>query len=278
MLLDILWNLFRKSLSNNLYQKLHRSPLGRHKGYNTIFTYKNIFEFYKSNTADFQDFKNKRILEVGCGEQFYTSYFFLNSGAESVSLVDPVFSNERSESILQDHFLQFQKLNGDTGQSKHPAIRYYSSFESINEHEQFDFIFSHYALEHFRNLDSYFEFLQNHLSKDGISCNRVDLSNHVYHLFDARPLTRFICKNVVLSHLRYSDKFYAQISDKRTWVNRLLLPAYKNLANLYKLNIKKITQNPYKPVIIHPDVLKKNPTSDISELFIDQFTIILTKQ
>ncbi len=135
-----------------------------------------------------------------------------------------------------------------------------------------------YALEHFRNLDSYFEFLQNHLSKDGISCNRVDLSNHVYHLFDARPLTRFICKNVVLSHLRYSDKFYAQISDKRTWVNRLLLPAYKNLANLYKLNIKKITQNPYKPVRIHPDVLKKNPTSDISELFIDQFTIILTKQ
>ena len=96
-ILDIAWNLFRKMLSKQLYDKLTKSKIGCYNNYHSIATYKDIYDHYIAAGLEFND---KRALEVGTGEQFFTALYFLSAGAREVTLVDPLFS-ETSDAIRE---------------------------------------------------------------------------------------------------------------------------------------------------------------------------------
>lgn len=274
--LDIFWNLFRKSLGNNLYRKLKKSPLGRPYDYYSLSTYKSIFDHYKSQGFDF---KSKRILEVGCGEQFYTAFFFISNGAKSVTLVDPVL-NEQSNAIKMSQFGEYKDSYTDTPVSVNAEIEHFNSLDSIpsQKNEKYDIICSHFVLEHFRDLDSFFSNTSRLLAHQGLSYNFVDLSNHAYHLFDSRNWTKWLYRSRMLSHLKYSEWFYDAITDKRIWVNRLLVPAYRSLAKKYCLRVLRLDSHLCKSPKIHNDVLYKSQIqSNSEELNVTHFSMLLEK-
>ncbi len=276
ILFEILWNLFRKSLGSKLYVWLKKSRFGRASNYYSISTYRDVFEHYKYAGVDFQ---SKRILEVGCGEQFYTACYFLSSGAESVTLVDPVFG-ENARIAMSKHVSEYNEKNNQNFDPSKLNISYLKSFEEIpvSANANFDIICSHFVLEHFSSLDSYFSNVSRLLSKDGISYNIVDLSNHTYHVFDSRTCTKWIYRKQMLSHLKFSDSFYNMITDKRIWVNRLLLPAYKSLAEKYDLSVIDIDVQKCAKSKIHKDVIIRNSPSTEEDFCITHFSITLQKR
>lgn len=273
-LIDILWNLFRKSLSKELYSKLKKGPFGRPYNYYTISTYSDIFNHYKSAGLEFN---SKNVLEIGPGAQYYTSYFFLSAGAKSVSLVDPVFNADSltSRQLQLTVFLEHMNMKS----IDETNIQCYDSLESISSlfDNSFDIICSHFVLEHFDNLESFFKNTKRLLKPNGLCYSYVDLSDHVYHVFNSRPWTKWIYRTRMLYHLRYSDYLYNFITDKRIWVNRLLLPAYKSLSNKYSLQIIDTKPSLYHRVKIHKDVLTRNHTSNQSEFYITHFGLLLKK-
>lgn len=274
ILFDILWNLFRKSLGNSAYKFLKKSPFGRPYNYYSISTYKNIFDHYKSNGGVV--FTSKNILEIGCGEQFFTACLFLKDGAETISLVDPIFT-ANSASVKESHIKEVEIDSNSSLPSAREKIRYYSSLDSIANdfNGKFDFICSHFVLEHFKDLNNYFQNIRRLLSPQGVSYNFVDLSDHAFHLFDSRLLTKWIYRKNMLYHLKYSDSIYNFITDSRIWVNRLLLPSYKKLAKEYGLSVINVNPSPYKKVKVHKDVLQRNVTSNENELYVSHFSILL---
>jgi SAM-dependent methyltransferase len=273
---NIIWNLFRKSLGNGLYQGFKKSPLGRFRKYYAISTYKNIFDQYKSAGFDFRD---KRILEVGCGEQFYTAYDFLAAGAKFVFLVDPVFS-EKSRDLQNAHYKEYLKQNLVDRIIEKVKISTYNSLKAISSeyNGKFDFICSHFALEHFRNLDDFFRNTARLLSPGGAAFNIIDLSDHSSQVFDNRKWVGRLYRKRMLNQLRYSDYMYNLMTDKRIWVNRLLVPAYKALAQKHGLKIVGVNPFGYCKARIHSDVLKRNPTTDSKELYITHFSMMITKE
>ena len=277
MFFDILWNLFRKSLGNSFYNTLKSGPLGRPENYYTISTFDTVFTQYVSTGFNFN---HKQILEVGGGNQFYTAFHFLSEGADRILLADPVFNNE-TPGIISRHREEFLKSHPDKQLPVPAPVSSYSSLDAIPEDDnsRCDFICSHFVLEHFRELDSYFLGTRRLLSDSGISFNIVDLSDHIYHVFNTRPRTQWLYRSRMLYHLRYSDAFYDAITDRRIWVNRLLLPAYRACAEKYDLVISDIEPLPYlRKVKIHPDVLQRNPTTNREELFITHFSFRLQKR
>lgn len=274
MIFDVFWNLFRKSLGSGIYNALKASPFGRPYTYFSLPTFTDIFEDYKKTGISFEE---KKILEVGGGNQFFTSFYFLSSGARSVLLVDPVFTSDAPavRSIQKEQFLSHHK---ERKLPEKESIQTYSSLEVIPESENTscDFICSHFVLEHFRDLDSFFRQTKRLLSANGTSFNIVDLSDHVYHVFDSRKPTKWLYRTRLLYHLRYSDHFYNAITDNRIWVNRLLLPSYKKLAQKYDLVVSDIEPLYCPKTEIHPDVMKRNTTDNEKELYVSHFSFRLS--
>ncbi len=188
MVFDIFWNLFRKSLGGSAYNALKSSPFGLPYTYLSLPTFSDVFDHYKKTCFSFE---GKKVLEVGGGNQFFTAYFFLNSGVRSVLLADPVFNTDSPSlrDIQKEEFLgHFRNLTLPESEPIHT----YASLESIpvSENGACDFICSHFVLEHFRDLDAFFKHTKRLLSPKGICFNIVDLSDHVYHLFNGRKATR----------------------------------------------------------------------------------------
>jgi SAM-dependent methyltransferase len=224
------------------------------------------------------DFSAKRILEVGSGEQFYTAYFFLSAGAESVWLADPVFTG-KSIPIQQSQLKQFQDCSGVLPVPGESTVRCFHSLDTIpgEQNGTFDFICSNNVLEHFSDLENYFQNVRRLLAPRGISCNFVDLSDHAYHVFDARLLTKWIYRTRMLNHLKYSDSLYDFITDRRIWTNRLLVPAYKALSIKNGLKILDIVPFFRQKAKIHPDVLNRYLPSGGEDLDITHFSILLSR-
>jgi SAM-dependent methyltransferase len=273
---DIIWNILRKILSNNIYLLLKKSPIGRRPyDYYAIPTYTDIFNSYRSALGDF---KGKKVLEVGPGEQFYTSCYFLSAGAESVTLVDPAI-NDTSFQVCETHARRFEEQNKGPAVSHLQKIGWFRSLDAIPQAKNgaYDIICSNFVLEHFKDLNDYFLNVKRLLHPDGRCFNYVDLSDHAYHFFDGRKSTKWIYRARMLYHLRYSDHMYHAITDKRIWVNRLLLPTYIALANKYGFKILAINKLRYHKTKIHQDILENNPAASEEDLFVTHFSLLLSK-
>jgi SAM-dependent methyltransferase len=273
--LDITWNLFRKLLSNKLYERLTKSKIGCYNDYHSIHTYKEIFNHY---TAAGLEFNDKSVLEVGTGEQFFTAFYFLSAGAKEVALVDPLFS-ETSNSLLDQQAAVFSESTKHLPSTHKERLKTFRSFNDVpgNHNGTFDIICSHFVLEHFEDLNNFFTNASRLLRPNGICYNYIDLSDHAYHYFNRRPFTSWIYSARRLYHLRYSDAFYNRITDRRIWVNRSLLPGYKSLAAKTDLKITAINPVRYHAVKIHEDVLRRNPTPDPEDLHISHLALTLSK-
>ncbi|MCP4760454.1 MAG: class I SAM-dependent methyltransferase [archaeon] len=186
IIIDVFYNLIRKSLGNNVYKAIKRSPLGRAKAYYSLPTYKAIYEHYLSVGLDFQA---KKVMEVGSGQQYFTAFYFMNAGASCVWLADLVWENQKEEIFKKQKsvFLSSEpKLKEIDRQPIHISV----SLKDVEATEgpTFDLICSHFVLEHVIDLKDFFDCVKRLLRPGGICYNFVDLSNHSYHIFDSRRL------------------------------------------------------------------------------------------
>jgi len=271
-LFDVIWNLFRKSLTDSAYDWGKRSVFGRPGHHFSIDTYRIVADEY---AAVLLSCHNKNILEVGPGRQFYTGFYFLSRGAKSVSLADPVFDGCPENQLEHDRKQFMLRERTYVG----GEIQRYPSMNAIpvSENGTFDIVCSRFALEHIRDAEDFFRQSARLLKPGGICYHFVDLSDHAYHLFDSRPCTRWLYRSRMLYHLRYSDTFFNLITDKRIWVNRLLLPAYRGLWGKYNLTVQFLKPHFFNTVTIHRDVLEKNPTNDRADLSISHFGFCAVK-
>lgn len=278
MIEDVLWKLFRKSLSDNLYETLRVSKFGRPYKYLSLETYHNIYKHYCEHNVNFSD---KIVMEIGSGYQYYTAFYFLMAGARQVYLVDPVF-HTINENIINEQKHEFLKNYPDKNKNIDVnKVTVLSSLSDIpdNKNGTIDVICSHLVLEHIHDLDNYFIQAYKLLQKGGQCYNFVDLTDHTYHIFDSRKLTKWIFNRRMLYHLKYSDRMYSCLSDKRTWVNRLLFPAY--LAKAENIGFKDCKQKLFSSskTKIHTDVLEKMAKTEFNEkqLYISHFSLMLLK-
>jgi SAM-dependent methyltransferase len=271
---DVAWNLFRKNLTGPAYDWCKNSCFGRTKLFVPTDYFRKIADEYASICPSFH---NKKILEVGPGKQFYTGFHFLARGAQSVCLADPVFSGCGENQLEHDReeFMRCEK----THVAERSGIQWYSSMDAIptSENGMFDIICSHFVLEHIMDIDDFFQQSVRLLKPGGVYYHVVDLSDHAYHLFDNRPCTRWLYRSRMLHHLQYSNLLYNFITDNRIWVNRLLFPAYRLLIDRFNLKVQRFNQLFFQKVTIHRDVLEKNPTSNMAELFISHFGFLAVK-
>ena len=279
-MLDIIYKLFRKGIPQKLYRLIQLSPIGRAKNWERFETYKVIFEDYGKFTH--LDFKNKIVAEIGTGNQFFTTLFFLHHGAHTVIAVDPKITPSSIDEILKnaiDIFKAHYSTFGLSFEDVKNRIVIVSDVSGIQTeyNGSIDILLSHLVLEHVPSVDMFMCHCNRLLSEAGISYNIVDLSDHTYHIFIKYKFTKNIFNRRALFHLRYSDKVFNLINDSKCFMNRVLLPLYLEYANKHKLVAEIFHRNRFRKVPIHRDILKTFASRKEEDLYITSFHLRLTK-
>lgn len=256
MILDILYKLFRRSLPPGLYKLIRFSRLGRGRSYYTLSTYQAVFRHYLENGVAPRD---KTVLELGGGNQFYTAAQFLAAGARRVILVDPVIHH--TEQAFRAHAAECEHAMPGTSTRASPTnVQAFSQLSDVPATMDgcIDFICSHFVLEHFVDLREYFGNVRRLLTQSGLAYAFVDLSDHTYHVFDSRKVTKWIYRTNPIGHLRYSDGLFRHISDRRVFENRYLLPHYLRLSKDFGLSVRYAVQGTSPGARVHPSVLARS--------------------
>jgi hypothetical protein len=141
-----------------------------------------------------------------------------------------------------------------------------------------DFIFTHFVLEHFDDLDIFFIAVCRLLTPAGVSLNIIDLSDHTYHIFSKyKCFQRFGYRNS-LSHLRYSNRVFSFINDHKCFMNRYLLPTYCKKAADYGLKCRITDKILYdRTVPIHKNLTDGLNTLNEDDLKVMSFRMYLDK-
>lgn len=274
---DILYKLLRKSLPGGFYGAISRSVFGRDKNWKRIGTYSAIFDYYRDKGLDFS---GKTVLEVGGGDQLYTSLFFLKAGARKVLLVEPKLELTRER--LAPALERFTGLVGG-GPSLEAAMAAIHGFKDLSEippslDRQADLILSHLVLEHFHDLDGFFSHVSRLLSESGVSHNRVDLSDHTYHVFGKYPLLREMATKRSLHHLRYPEWVFGLVNDPKCYMNRRLLPEYMELSARHGLRVENLSTRMLSGAKVHADLLARHRDSRPEDFRVVEFSMDLRKQ
>ena len=110
------------------------------------------------------------------------------NGARNVVLVEPkldLINDNRAIKnailIFRKHYPQFLLSETDV-KSK---ISVFSGLEKVPEemNGKIDMFFSHLVLEHIYPIEFFYSNVARLLSTDGFALNRVDLTDHTYHIF-----------------------------------------------------------------------------------------------
>ena len=157
-MLDYLYRTLRKSLNPTVYRSMQCGPLGKAREHDRIEFFSHIISRYKREAGD--DFRNKIVLEVGSGNQIYTSLFFLAAGAKKAIAVDPkiLATPDLIRSNL-DHFHAFSpgsSISEEMLEDRLLTFRYMKDIPARFD-SSVDRIFSHVVLEHFVDLPSFFQ-------------------------------------------------------------------------------------------------------------------------
>lgn len=252
MLDDILFKLARKNLSGRLYRAFSTGPFGRTSKYDAIGSYEAIIRHYQVRGLDFQ---GKRVLEVGSGNQFYTPFHFLAAGARLVLIAEPMLSWDRFERDLEI-FNRQAPVKLDPSRARKGIRSFRTTGEMPAEwNGQADIICSHNVLEHFEDLAGYFADTRRLLSPEGVAYNKVDLSDHTYHIFAKYPFTQWLLRRRMLHHLRYSQEAFHRLNDPKCYMNRVLLPTYLEMVRNQGLQIRELVTEGRISARVHPDLL-----------------------
>ena len=269
-MIDIIYKLSRKALKPGLYKRFSRSFFGRTTAYHKPETYLHIYDHYRDEGLVFE---NRVVLEIGPGNQFFTALCYLAEGARQVILVDPSITPESFSQNIQ----AFNKTTGkNLSASLESRVSCYPDLQFVPDswNAGIDLICSHQVLEHFSELESFFVHNQRLLASSGISYNRVDLSDHTYHIFDRFRFTHSINRERALFHLRYSKKIFDLLNDQKCFMNRILLPTYLDLAKKYGLGVKKLRTYRYKQIPVHPELLSGSLDPEL--YYVSGFSLTLT--
>lgn len=275
MLLDAAYKLARKSLSQGLYNWVSYDFLKRRETYERLETYRAISRHYRSQGVDARD---KRVLEVGCGLQYFTGFGFLEDGAREVLLVEPKLKRD-DETIRR----QLEAFNAGAGaklpREKAASLRVFGGLDQVPDDllGTVDLVCSYTVLEHVGDLDGFFRRMAGLLAPGGRAYHLVDLSDHTYQVFARIPGAAWLNEGRGLYHLRYSRRVFGLLNDGKCWMNRVLLPAYLELCARNGLEVEGLETTPYKRVPIHRDVLAGLDDRDPGKLFITTFSLKLRK-
>jgi len=262
MIFDFTYKLARKWLSPYLYNTISYDLLKRRKGYERIETYENIFKHYKENGIDF---KEKTVIELGSGLQYFTAFFFLLDGAKKVFLIEPklVFSLSELKSSLDIFNSQYgSKLTIEDAANR---IECYSDLAGLkgNLKCEVDVICSYTVLEHVINLPSIFAECAKILNRNGRCYHLIDLSDHTYQVFARLPFLAGLNQKRPLYHLRYSKKLFEFVNDPKCFMNRKLVPEYLLLAEKNGYTISNFSIKTFDGKMkIHPDLIEGYSPND----------------
>ncbi len=277
MIEDVLFKLGRKSLPRGIYKGISRSVFGREKAWKKLGTYEGIFALYK---AWCPDLSGKTVLEIGCGDQFFTAYFFLSAGAKQVLLVEPTLRLDREKA--REEWREFCKDRAPSISFEEAMHRIlcYGDLSEIPEkwNEGIEDAFSHLVLEHFRDLKPFFGHTRRLLAQGGRSHNIVDLSDHTYHVFHKYSFLRNRARRRQLFHLRYSEKAFNRLNDPKCYMNRILLPEYLELADRNGLKVEELKKDVDASALVHPDLVRKYDGHELPELQVVSFKICLGRE
>jgi SAM-dependent methyltransferase len=274
MIIDLSYKFLRKILPAKFYSYIKSSKLGREQQYYVLDTFKEIYYYYKKFGLNVN---GNVICELGAGSQFYTAFFMLLDGAEKVILADPVFQKDVN-STLKEQLEIFNKVVNPSMSINTTKIKCYSYLDKLDNkwNNRIDFICSHFVLEHFKNLEFFFSEIKRLLKPDGISINRVDLSDHTYHILVKYPFLFKYVDGKDIDYYKYSERIFNLVNDPKCYMNRIPLPVYLNLVQKYNLKIEKLeSRTNQKAARPHRDVLKKYSIEYSELLQTVDFTISL---
>lgn len=271
---DALYKISRKLLPTSWYRSVSNSFFGRSRDWYRIETYAATFEFYKRQGMAFG---GKQVAEVGSGDQYFTAFFFLADKADRVFLIEPKMLRDPEKMAAQ-----LERFNAFTGNrlslaSVADRILCFSDLSGIPAayDGKMDAMCSHLVLEHFQEIETFFSHTARLLAPDGLSCNRVDLSDHTYHVLGKYKVSHAFATRRSLFHLRYSDAFFKVLNDPKCFMNRKLLPEYLDLAGKYGLRVAGLEKRRNDEARVHGDFRKRHPHSDPLDLKVVEFTLIL---
>jgi SAM-dependent methyltransferase len=279
---DFFYKLLRKNMPKFLYYGISGSYFGRQKFFTNIEYFQRVFSEYQKVSVT--GFKDKTVLEIGCGDQLFTAFFFLMNGCNKVILTEPKFKifndNERfclCLNLFRGVYPTFDMPDNEIRKrvSVEKDIRNIPNIFN----DKTDFIFTHNVLEHFDDLNIFYCGVSRLLTpQDGTSYNIVDLSDHTYHIFSRFKFFEFLCYRNRLNHLRYSNKTFALINDPRSFMNRFLLPLYLQKAMEHGLECR-ITDKVLLDfnVPIHRDLVENLNVADKENLNVTGFRMFLKK-
>jgi len=277
MLFDIAMKLARKSMPGGLYDAVSYDWLGRRKHYERIGTYAAIHKHYRDHGIDF---RGRRIIEVGCGLQYFTALFMLSEGAESVTLVEPKLTHSRGMLLgFLDAFNAQapRKLAADDVEARIACYRDLAAIPPA-EDGRADWICSFTVLEHVSDLPGFFAEGLKKLKPGGKAYHLVDLSDHTYQVFARFKALSWLNTRRGLYHLRYSPAFFATLNDPKCWMNRALMPDYLKLARAAGFEILSAEPLPYEGDIkIHPALLAAHPEAQAGQLHVINVALTLRK-
>jgi SAM-dependent methyltransferase len=279
---DFCYKLARKSTPRFFYEVFRSSYFGRRKFLENIDIYREHFLKYQEVAQT--GFTNKIVLEVGSGDQIFTALFFLNQGCRRVIIVDPkieiIDNAERLASAISVFKAACPQFSMSESEVKERILTEKNCCKIADSFNNgIDFIFSHTVLEHFQDLDEFYSNVRRLLAQDGVSFNKVDLSDHTYHIFSRFKFSHPLARWGRLSHLRYSDKTFALLNDPKCYMNRKPLPLYCQKAKAYNLKCRITEKELFdRAVKVHKDVVKELDAFDKEDINVLQFWMFLEKR
>ena len=150
------------------------------------------------------EWKNKKVLDIGCGLGIFTE-FFLKMGAQVTAL-------DVSKSVIL------------ANKTRNPKAKFVcQNAEEIELRERFDLIFAKDLIEHLKNDQKFIQNLNKYLNQDGIILLNTQNSHSFNYLFQnsiARSKGNYQWKGWDPNHYR----FYSRITLKKLLVKNGFIP------------------------------------------------------
>ncbi len=272
---------FRSRVGNNLFFKLDslRFPNQEFFGSETRDLQpilRNSQDLFENNLNLIKKFdknftlENKKVLEIGPGDNFLLDFIFLLSGSKKIYLVDRFKSTIRKSFniMLFKQYIDkiykpdyFYDLKNFVELSKRIVYFHNTPFESFNELEEnsIDLITSHDVLEHIFNLESVIKNISMLLKKGGYTIHQIDLRDHLY-----------LEEKFHLDFLKYSPRFWKCFGHI---TNRFRYSYYINLFKKYDLEIIHLKHTKTGP-LSKIKKIKKDFHRDYRDLSDEELSII----
>ena len=181
-------------------------------------------DYFKYSGISTAMLRNKRVLEIGPGDNLGVALKFLIAGAQQVVCLDKFFykhDSEKQYNIYQElranlndeeRYIYDNIINLDNGITFDPQKLLYihgagiEDADKILEPRPFDFIISRAVLEHLYNLDAAFSTMNRLLVPDGYMIHKIGFMDHgVFSVKGFHPLTYLTIPDPVYKLMTYDS-------------------------------------------------------------------------